>query len=214
MLSKELSRVVLNTANAHGLARMEVEWRIGHRQGAFRSGVGSEAWHRLKDTLDNSPTFDQSFLESVEHLGDSTTLKRIQTTDNAPPAWMTKKRIVNQEQDSATTPWTIRASVSVEDHLNELAAANHATTNLKYERHKRRWSYKYRCWRIDLTTVRSNLPYYRDDDDETYEVEVELAEQDMLFERTAEHIIEWGWKIAHELCQLMMSITVPRGVEA
>jgi hypothetical protein len=114
-----------------------------------------------------------------------------------------KKRIVDEDKDSTDTPWGIRASLSLEEPCAPPTPAVH----LKYERHKRRWSYTHRCWSIDLTQVRSNLPFNRDDDDDTFEVEVELTDQGMLLERTADHLVDWGWKIANELCELMVAET-------
>lgn len=184
---------VASAVAKYGHDRLELEWRLGHRQGAFRPGVGAEAWARLQRALDASPAFQRTHKETREQLGDSSGVRCVDGT-----VWMHKKRLADVDSET-DKPWSVRASVSLE--VTE--AHPPKGVQLKYERRKQRWSYRHMCWSIDLTKVCSNLPGNLDDDQETYEVEVELVDPGMLFERTVENLVEWGWKIVGDVCDLM-----------
>lgn len=188
----DLTRHMRRAVTRYGHSCVELEWRIGHRQGSFRPGVGEEAWTRLKHALDASPAFEPTFKHSCERMGGATNIKCVDGT-----AWVHKRRLA--DVDVEERPWSVRASVSLE----EPGDPTMATTVLQYERRKQRWSYRHRCWSIDLTRVRSNLPVHLDDYEDLFEVEIELVDPGMLFERPAAHLVEWGWRIAGEVCALM-----------
>ena len=112
--------------------------------------------------------------------------------------WMHKKRLANVDSDTNQGPWSIRASVSLEE-----LDTTPAPIALKYSRNKRRWSYRHRCWSIDLTRVQSNLPNDLDSDQDVYEIEVELVDPGILFQRSLDNVVVWGWQIAQDMCGLM-----------
>lgn len=188
----DLSRHMRRAVTRYGHSCVELEWRIGHRQGSFRPGVGKEAWTRLKQALDASPAFESSFQHSCERMGGATNTKCVDGT-----TWVHKRRLA--DVDVEERPWSVRASVSLEEPGEPVAAS----TVLKFERRKQRWSYRHRCWSIDLTQVRSNLPSHLDDYEDLFEVEIELVDPGMLFERPASHLVVWGWRLAGEVCALM-----------
>lgn len=179
----------------YGHNRLELEWRLGHRQGGFRPGIDAAAWGRIQRALDASPAFRGSFQETTERLGSGGGVKCI--CDGQRTLWMHKKRLADVDKD-AEGPWSVRASVSLESLEDEAPAG----VVLKYERRKKRWSYTHRCWRIDLTRVSSNLPSHLDEDSEAHEVEVELVDTGILFERTLAYVVEWGWRICEDLCAM------------
>ena len=113
--------------------------------------------------------------------------------------WQLKKRLADVDTEAPSGPWSVRASVSYESAANPPTAPFEA----RYERIKRRWSYRHRCWSIDLTRVRSNVPSQLDADEEALEVEIELVDKDMIFERPVRHVVEWGYKLAADVCELM-----------
>lgn len=202
-----LVRHVRDAVSTYGHTRIELEWRLGHRQGHFRPGVGADAWKRLQAALDASPAFHGFFKESVETMTDAPGMKCIRDSSGK-ESWMHKKRLADVDSDSGdgNKPWSVRASVSLEEAD---AAAPPGLGHIKYERHKRRWSYRHACWSVDLTAVRSNLPAQLDEDEETYEVEIELADQGVLFEKTVEHVVAWGYTLADELMALMQHMPQP-----
>lgn len=196
-----MSRPNLETAMrtaivTYGHDRIELEWRLGHRQGNFRPGVGCEAWRRLQRALDTSPHFTKAFKESVEKLPEKVGIKCILESGH-PDVWLHKTRLADVDKESKSA-WSIRASISLEDR-----EPTPPDVVLKYERRKQRWSYRHKCWSIDLTRVRSNLPSDLDEDSETHEVEIELVDQGVLFERPISYIVEWGWSLAQDLCGIM-----------
>lgn len=208
---ERLVAAVRSALGTYGHSRLELEWRLGHRQGHFRPGVGADAWRRLQTALDASPSFAKSFKETVERMGDVPDVKCITAADGGDqePVWLHKKRLADVDLDpgaASTRPWTVRASVSLEEADAARVAAG---AEFRYERRKRRWSYRHECWSVDLTLVRSNLPSHLDDDEEAYEVEIELVDQGVLFEKTVEHVVEWGWKLVEEMMALMTSPAAP-----
>ncbi|KAL4854697.1 hypothetical protein ACK3TF_004629 [Chlorella vulgaris] len=177
----------------NGHEPLELEWRIGHMQGHFRPGVSEDAWERLRAKLDASPAFSKSYIETKESLGDS--FKRIEAPGRT--VLMVKKRVADYDVAAVSGPWTIRTSLCYE-------AVTTASCPTRFERHKRRWSYRHMCWSVDLTRVRGNLPDQLDSDSDICEVELELLDKDVLLERPLAHVLEWGAQIAAELCGLML----------
>lgn len=183
----------------YGHDKIELEWRLGHKQGSFRPGVGADAWRRLQTALDASPAFTKTFKETVEKFGDAGGVKCIHDCVTGAESWLHKKRLADVDDDG-TGPWSVRASVSLEEAAD---APPQPVGQVKYERQKRRWSYRHACWSVDLTIVRSNLPSHLDEDRDAYEVEVELVDHDAMFERTMDNLVQWGWSLAADLCALM-----------
>ena len=204
--SDKMSGHVRRAALSRGHSHLELEWRVGHQQDTFRAGVDPKAWHRLKSCLDASPAFTGSTRVCTERIGGSK--RRKVRFDAATGQWVEKERLADvlrhQSADGGRCPWAVRASLST-----EVPCAPGDPDQLEYERHKERWSYSHACWSIDLTKVRSNLPSHLDNDTWSYEVEVELADPGMLLERTVEHLVEWGWRIAGEVCDMMVAPPPP-----
>lgn len=184
----------------YGRNRLELEFRLGHRLGGrFVPGVPEAAWTRLKAKLDTSEAFEVVATHTRELIcGDGTGGKYVIPEGDGRPHWMHKKRLVDRDLDTAS-PWCCRASLSLE----ETGGDRPAPTQHRFERHKRRWSYRYRCWSIDLTRVASNLPHQLDNDGVAFEVEIELADTAELLVRTLDGVLEWGWKLVADCCSLM-----------
>ena len=189
-----LAACVRSTIAAHGLDALELEWRLGHSMGAFRPGVSEEAWERLRQALDASPAFSKRYVETREGIADG--LRRAES--EAGVAWVHKKRVADFDSAAEEGPWGVRASVSV-----ETPAPAPASFQARYERHKRRWSYRHDCWSVDLTRVRGNGPSHLDADSDVYEIEIELGDKEVLLERPLDHIVQWGRTMASEICGLM-----------
>lgn len=200
--SGALAGHVRAAVSTYGHARLELEWRLGHRQGQFRPGVGAEAWRRLQTALEASPAFTKTFKDTLEKMGDATGAKCMHDFATDATTWMHKRRLADVDVDPSSDsarPWSMRASVSLE----ETDATGPPEGQLKYERRKKRWSYRHRCWSVDLTIVRSNLPAHLDEDEDTYEVEIELVDQGVLFEKTVEYVVTWGFQLADDMMALM-----------
>ena len=186
--------------NGHDL--LELEWRVGHALGQFRAGVDGDAWQRLKTQLESSPAFVASFVETHETLGNHG-VRRVCDPQGQVTAWIRKQKLGCVDEAQEGGPWTIRSSVSI-----DVPCAPPPPTDPfvpQYERHKRRWSFRHACWSVDLTIARGNTPTCLDSDADVYEVEVELVDRDMLLERPLPHIVEWGRKVASDVCGLMVA---------
>jgi hypothetical protein len=202
----ELVGDLLRTIRTYGNDRLEFEFRLGHKTGVvgqkgggggFRPGVDGDAWARLKAALDASKDWTVTNSVTTERI-DSSGSKLVLDASNAPVCVIHKKRLV--DRDFATdSPWCARASLSLEEREDPPPAGlKHV-----YERRKKRWSYAYKCWSVDLTQVAGNMPHQLDDDQESYEVEIELRDTQELFVRTVDSIVGWGWGMIHDVCKLL-----------
>jgi hypothetical protein len=187
----------------YGRERLELEFRLGHRTGSgasFVPGVPEAEWQRLKAALDGCEAFGAAHHTDARELIDRGS-KYVMPTAGA-GHWMHKQRMKDIDVDVSGCPWTCRASMSLEVVDPPSASPEGAC---KFERHKRRWSYRYRCWSVDLTEVMSNLPHQMDNDGKSFEVEIELADTSELFARPMVDIAAWGLVLAKDMCGLMMA---------
>jgi len=191
---------VAKAIKAHGHDALELEWRLGHVLGHFRPGVAEDSWERLKAELETSAAFVPTYVETHETIGDS--CKRVDAGGNV--TWIRKQRLADYDVGAAMGPWTVRTSVSVDIPMPVAPP----TFVARFERHKRRWSFRHLCWSVDLTRVQGNTPNQLDADADVFEVEIELIDRDMLLERPLDSVVAWGNQISAEVCQLMSSPSV------
>lgn len=171
----------------YGHTRLELEWRIGISTAAgFRPGVPERAWNHIREVMDASAAFKKSYKETREIILEKH--KHVLPDDQ----FVFKKRVavIDEKCDS----FVVRACLSLE--TVETPPAKKCTS--KFERYKRRWSYAFECWTIDLTRVRSNLP--GDLNSDIFEVEIELVDRDELFVRPIDNLVQYGSSIARDLC--------------
>lgn len=204
----QLTSTLRQVIRTYGHTHLELEFRFGHRaNGAFVPGISEREWTALKKELDDS--VQQKKLEEVvvthtrELICDNGLGKYIVEGDRADSQgqWMHKKRVCDYDIDTETTAWCCRASVSLEE-LEKPGAKPPPMTH-KFMREKHRWSYRYRCWSVDLTRVVSNLPHQLDNDGVSFELEIELVDTTELFVRTLDAVVEWGWLLVSDMCELM-----------
>ncbi len=67
-------------------------------------------------------------------------------------------------------------------------------------RHKKRCRYIRNGWAIDLTEVVSNGDV---DTEESFEVEIELLDTGMLFEKTMEYVVDYGLMLVNDVVGLL-----------
>lgn len=210
----DVAAALRGTLQAYGHERLELEFRLGHRAagGAFLPGVPRAAWETLKARLDAScgphGAFRLVTADTRELISDDWSGGKyvIDNTGAAAPFWMHKKRLWDIDDDEATgTPWCCRASASLEvvdaPQRQPPPPAAH-----RYERHKQRWSYRHRCWSLDLTRVVSNLPHQLDNDGVSFEVELELADPAELFARPVPNLLDWAHRMVADACAMMADV--------
>jgi len=189
----------------YGKDRLELEFRLGHRTaGKFVPGVSETGWQRLKARLDVPSAARQEVIvtETNELICDDGSGKYVAAPDgSAPGFWMHKKRLCDADIDT-DSPWCCRVSMSLEE-VDSRDRQPPPPAAHKFERHKQRWSYRYACWSVDLTRVVSNLPHQLDNDAVSYEVEIELRDTGELFTRTMDNLLEWGWSMVQDMCNMM-----------
>lgn len=195
---------LLRCMKTYGHERLEFEFRLGHKTPhGFRPGVDRASWTRLKQALDAGRGWRRSHLQTTERI-DGNGTKMIVRADG-PPSVIHKKRL-NDADFETGSPWCARMSLSLEEPDAAVPAVD-----TKYERRKERWSYAFKCWSVDLTRVAGNMPHQMDEDTESFEVEVELADTKELFVRTAEAVVAWGWDVVADMCALMDHDTATNG---
>jgi len=209
----EIADAVWRAVNAHGHTGLELEFRLGHRLpgGTFSSNVGKDAFHKIQKVLDESTklwdaVYDVDTIDLIhsgsKHVTTTQHTKDGQPLPLPPPRWMTKTKIraVDYDFSPKDTPFVARASIAIEQFAP--AEGQPPPTTARRIKHRRRYAYK--CWAFDLTQVQSTLPGDLDNDDMSYEIEVELADPGMLFERTMDGIAEWGMALLEDLVQMTL----------
>ena len=170
----------------HGVERLEVEWRLGSQgQLGFHPGVSVDAWEAMRRYLDAAYPDGITETRTAEYIvpggGKLVVLDRLQQH------WMFKNRLANHDISPS-----VRVSMSIEDVRP--ARPNEPIPPSSFARFKERRSYRVDCWSIDLTKVAATADI--DCDTITYEVEIELADPDILFVRPVPNILEWGSQLA------------------
>lgn len=190
-----------HTLRTYGHQRLELEFRLGHRTaGKFVPGVSEASWNALKSTLEKSKSFQVVVSNTTELIADDG--KYVVPKGGGDPFWISKQRLCDLDMDTGST-WCCRTSMSLE--VVDPPGSRPPPAAHKFERHKERWSFVYRCWSVDMSRVISNLPHQLDNDGMAYEVEIELKDTTELFARPMEHVLEWGWKLVSDACQFMAS---------
>lgn len=98
------------------------------------------------------------------------------------------------QTDFQAAQFQVRCSIAIEKQV-PLRVVNSRLT-----RRKQRRRYVYKCWAFDLTEVVSNTDV---DTEETYEVELELLDTGMLFERTMDSLAEWGLLLTEDMVRML-----------
>lgn len=197
---------VWQAVHTHGHDVLELEFRLGkHLPGnSFSSSVGKEAFEAVSKKLDASTAWTATYeINTVDmiHTGGA---KHITTTAHSlpgplpPPQWLTKTRIATIDIPTHTA-LSARASVSIET----FAPADADVPPTTSRRIKSRKRYVWNCWAFDLTRVHSTLPDDLDNDDVSYEIEIELVDPGMLFERTMDSLVDWGLVLVQDVLDML-----------
>lgn len=200
-LAVDLANALWTAAHANGHNGLEFEFRIGHMLpgGTFSSNVGKDNFARLQKRLNECPKFERVVdVETIETIGPS--MKHVTTVSIAdpapmpirPPYCMTKSKLFQKDYHAAQ--FTVRCGIALEKNVPLRVVHSRLT------RRKKRRRYVYRCWAFDLTEVVSNTDV---DTEETYEVELELLDTGMMFERTMDSLAEWGLLLVRDMIQML-----------
>lgn len=196
-----LVRNLRDVLHDQGHKNVEFEVRAGRVVNtAYVAGVSKTKFESLQKILEQSPAFTKKEKTTLEKLNGSDARFIIENGDEASGRWFYKKKVfstLGSELEGGLVP---RASVAIEGHDHTPPPPGSAP--FKYHRLKKRTSYQHSYWSVDLTRVTSNLPGQFDNDEEIYEIEVELADTEAYFVYTLEHLVKWGMHLLNELLHL------------
>lgn len=189
-------RALRDTVFDHGHKNVELEFRLGRVvNGAFVAGVSKTIFDTLLDILGRSTAFVRADVTTLEKLNGTDARFVITNGDEANGRWCYKKKV------HAYTEPTRRTSIALEGH--DHAPPPPGSPPFTYHRLKKRSSFRHACWSVDLTRVTSNLPGHFDNDEEIYEVELELTGVDAYFVYTLDHLVTWGNHLVSEIEALL-----------
>ena len=149
---------------------IEIEIRLGQIQfNSFKSGLGSkDFFNKIKNTLDSGKCWDKVVNNKHEELCHNglrrTTLfngKKVLKNQ-----CIKKERIINKNFEYSGTPYDLRISVS-----KEIPTEDKIKLGTGVLRKKNRFSYYYKDYVIDLTTVEQ---IYNGVSETNYELEIEF----------------------------------------
>jgi hypothetical protein len=185
------------TLAMHGSANVELEIRLGRQVGSsFVPGVSKVVFDGITALL-NNPSFTKTVSNTHEKL-DKQGARHITDIDTKTSYVQYKKKIHSVTEEFSINDYLQRISISIEKS-DPSSAENTSSNCTTYFRNKKRISYENNGWRFDLTRVSGNLPEMADNDDDTYEVELELADPQMVYMYTAQHLMEWGHALMNEI---------------
>lgn len=200
----ELADALWTNANQHGHKGLEMEFRFGHvlPGGHFSTNIGKTAFETLRATFDAIQTFERVInVETIEKIADVKHVTTLGILENKtvqpppPPFCMTKRRVFQKEFElHSDSPYTIRANIAIEKVVPL------RTVISKLTRHKRRRRYVYKCWAYDFTEVVSNGDI---DMEESYEIELELLDPGVLFEKTMDYVLDWGLGLVGDMVKIL-----------
>lgn len=204
-VTREIAAGIWQTTTQHGHVGLELEFRLGHvlAGGHFSPNVGREQFDKLKSKLDAAKKFDRVItVETVERIGTAGggAFKHVTTlgisSGPPPPVYcMTKHKVYQKDFTVTESPYSTRCSIAMEKVVPI------SSTPTGFTRHKRRTRYVYKTWAFDLTTVVSNTDI---DAEESYEVEIELLDPGLLFERTMDSIAEYGLSLVQDAVRMLV----------
>lgn len=180
----------LKTAlHGHDLRSLELEFRVGFQSSTgFSSYIPKVAWIAAKNKLTDgveSKTVDKYVKSRMDESS------RHVTTNTG--QYMEHKKKLAKDVVSPGGAFSIRGAVSLEAQEPSTGPPN----SFVMQRTKYRTSFTKGPWRIDFTRVEV-IPI-KNDIEEIYEIEVELADIGYFFEKEMQLVIEEGRNIAYSL---------------
>lgn len=178
-----------STLHGHDMRTVELEFRVGFQTPTgFVSSIPKLAWTVAKNKLSGgaeSLTVDKYIRSRPDESS-----RHVSTTTEA---YMEHKRKVVNDVVSTGGAFSIRGSLSLEAR----EPATRPPISYTMQRTKHRTSYTKGPWRIDFTRV--EIIPVKNDVEEVFEVEVELADVGYFFEKELHIIVEEGRKVAQDI---------------
>lgn len=179
---RQASLAFVEHVSAVGLPCLEVEYRLGHVPRPLKTAMvdvlnASEQWTAL-------PCTTETDRRSPGGGGPRCTIPT-----EGEPAWVHKERLC-MVQIHANVERPIKLCLS-----SEIPVEPGNVDALTIYRTKRRQSWTWTCWRVDVTEVETNDPALRDADD-IIEIEVELVrDHDLVLYYDTPTLLRWGFEV-------------------
>lgn len=179
--------------------QLELEFRLGRCiNNRFVPGVSKIAWTKMQDALSSCPSVrTQQPVDIMERIYSDTGTALVVTDSSR--MWKRKVPLFKGNDDDGT----VRGALAWEEWSGKEPAG--AARGESFIRKKQRQSFLHECWSFDLTKVISNHPDQMDNDEETYEVEIEFVDNNYFFKYTVDHLVAWGALLARQLRDLGVS---------
>lgn len=179
--------------HAHkGKRGLELEFRLGHVVGnTFLSNISRQGYDACLQYLRDSTHPTQTEMRVVTTETIQGEYRHVVTHHQdghppPPPFTIVKKHGFKYNIPIDNTPYVMRASLARE---HPTASMPHTGAGKIVVRKKDRRRFIQGPWAYDVTQVVSNQDV---DNEETYEIEVELLDTTILFEYTMDHIVRCG----------------------
>jgi hypothetical protein len=177
-----------STLHGHDFRGLELEFRVGiQTSSGFHANIPKVVWAAAKEkmgTAEEVITIDRYVSsrqgESSRHVQSGTC------------AYFEHKKKIANDVTLTQGRFAIRSSLALESKEDR-----NPPNSFVLQRKKRRTSFMNGPWRIDFTRVET-IPN-KDDNEETYELEVELADLGYLFEQELHLVIEEGIMLAQKI---------------
>jgi len=178
-----------SSLHGHDLRSIELEFRVGFQTSTgFVSSIPKLAWVSAQEKLSGgveTTTVDKYIRTRADESSRHVT--------TATGSYMEHKKKVAKDVVSPGGAFSIRGAISLEAQ----EPVTKPPLSFVMQRTKHRTSYTNGPWRIDFTRV--EIIPVKNDIEEVYEIEVELADIGYFFEKELELVIEEGRKLAHKL---------------
>lgn len=197
MILSRLSEVLLH----HDFRTLELEFRLGVCvDGKFYANVPKHRWQRMKDGMKGEPKEFTTIDKYVRTNDPAISSRFVSSSTGEEDYWEQKQKMYSEIKRDKE--FAIRTSIALEekkipeDHV--LAPGN----SLKFitRRKKVRSTFVQGHWNIDFTRV-EQVPSF-DDVEEMYEIEIELSDNGVFFEKEMSVVIEEGIQLARYLVSL------------
>jgi hypothetical protein len=175
--------------HGHDLRSIELEFRVGFQTtSGFVSSIPKVAWCASQEKL--SGGVDTITVDKYIKTRQDEASRHVTT---ATGSYMEHKKKVAKDVVSPGGAFSIRGSIALEAQ----EPATRPPNSFVMQRTKYRTSYTRGPWRIDFTRV--EIIPVKNDIEELYEIEVELSDIGLFFEKELELIIDEGRKLAYSL---------------
>lgn len=192
----------------HDAKHLEFELRLGRalnlRGGkGFNPHVGQKTFEHIKSKLDKSKAWGRV---ETSHTTDffirNSDVRITFDHDTQQYTCMTKKKLMNVDIECPLAATDIRCSVALERVFS--VSSQRPNYDWLFCREKHRTRYHYRHFAFDLTEVQRHTSYHEDsDEDQVYEIEIELTKPQVLQSMPVEYIVEHALLLCSDIVSMV-----------